>query len=248
MLNGSWVTEGTTYTLLADHRRTPYLQTTNSLFGTPNANLQTITTTNESLLREQAKAMTATSDLFMAGLLHAVTKDWQLGGDVRLNRISGTSATNCLVILPGTSTLFLNPNAITDAPCSLQAQPGAGNIWSYTAQAIGANFPFENTTFVANASYITSPAYRGQSLSLNSMARLGPRLQFDTFVILYHQKDSFDVAMYRVTPTIRVDYRFFNSWTFEASGGVEKTLTDSSTQKDTTLREFFFFGLRWDFS
>ena len=248
MLNGSWVTEGTTYTVLLDHRRTPYLQTTNSLFGTPNATLQTINTSNESLLREQAKAVTATSDLYMAGVLHAVTKDWQLGGDVRLNRISGTSATNCLVILPGTSTLFLNPNAISDAPCSLQAQPGTGNIWSYTAQAIGANFPFESTTFVANASYITSPAYRGQSLSLNSLARLGPRLQFDTFVILYHQKDSFNVELYRVTPTVRVDYRFLDSWTFEATGGVEKTLTDSSTQKDATTRQFFFFGLRWDFS
>lgn len=115
---------------MADHRRTPYLQTTHSLFGTPNAVLEHINAANESLLRDQAKAVTATSDLYMAGVLHAVTKDWQLNGDVCLNRISGTSATNCVVILPGTSTFFLNPNAITDAPCSLQAQPGTGNIWS----------------------------------------------------------------------------------------------------------------------
>jgi tetratricopeptide (TPR) repeat protein len=248
MLNGTWVTEGTTYTLLADHRRTPYLQTTNALFGTPNATLQNINTANESLLREQAKAVTATSDLFLAGVLHAVSKNWQLGGDFRYNKISGTGQTNCLVILPGTSQLFLNPNAVTDAACSLQAQPGSGNILTYTAQAIGANFPFESTTFVANASYITSPAYRGQSLTLNSLARLGPQFQFDTFVLLYHQKDSFDVELYRVTPTARTSYRFFDSWTFEASGGVEKTLTNSSTQKDSTSRQFFFFGLRWDFS
>ena len=248
MLNGTWVTEGTTYTLLADHRKTPYLQTSNALFGTPNATLQTINTTNESLLREQAKAVTATSDLFLAGVLHAVTKDWQLGGDVRLNRISGTGATNCLIILPGTSILFLDPNAATDSACSLQALPGTGNIWTYTAQVIGANFPFENTTFVGNASYITSPAYRGQSLTLNSLARLGPQLQFDTFVLLYHQKDSFNVELYRVTPTVRMNYRFFDNWTFEASAGLEKTRTSSSTQKDSTSRQFFFFGLRWDFS
>jgi hypothetical protein len=177
-----------------------------------------------------------------------VTKDWQLGGDVRLNRISGTGQTNCLVILPGTSTLFLNPNATTDAPCSLQALPGTGNIWTYTAQAIGANFPFDNTTFVANASYISSPAYRGQSLTLNSLARLGQQWQFDTFLILYHQTDSNNVELYRVTPTVRMDYRFLNSWTFEVSGGVEKTITDSPTQEDSTLRQFFFVGLRWDFS
>ena len=248
MLNGTWVTEGTTVTLLADHRKTPYLQTTNSLFGTPGASLEHINTTNAALLRDQAKAVTGTSDLFLAGVLHAVTKDWQLGGDVRLNRISGTSATNCLVILPGTSTLFLNPNATTDAPCSLQALPGTGNIWTYTAQAIGANFPLENTTFVANASYITSPAYRGESLALNFLGRFGPKWQLDNFVILYHQKDSSGVELYRVTPTLRLDYRFLDSWTFEASGGYEKTLSDSPTQKDSTSRQFFFFGLRWDFS
>ena len=248
MLTGTWVTEGTTYTLLADHRRTPYLQTSNALFGVVGAtSLDLIKQENEDALRTAAKQNTATSDLFLAGVLHAVTKDWQLGGDVRLNRISGTGASNCLVILPGTSTLFLNPNALTDAPCSLQAFPGTGNIWTYTAQAIGANFPFENTTFVANASYITSPAYRGQSLTLNSLARLSPQWQFDTFVILYHQTDSFSVELYRVTPTIRVDYRFLNSWTLEGSGGVEKTVTDSPTQKDSTTRQFFFVGLRWDF-
>ncbi len=248
MLNGTWVTEGTTFTFLADHRRTPYLQTTNALFGTPNAQLDHINSTNADLLREQAKAVTATSNLFLVGVLHAVSKDWQIGGDVRLNRISGTGQTNCLVILPGTSTLFLNPNATSDAACSLQAQPGSGNIYTYTAQAIGANFPFENTTFVANASYITSPAYDGQSLSLNTLARLTPQWQFDTFVLLYHQKDNLNVDLYRVTPTIRLDYRFFNSWTLEGSGGVEKTLSNSPSQKDSTTREFFFLGLRWDFS
>jgi len=248
MLNGTWVTEGTTFTFLADHRRTPYLQTTNALFGTPNAQLDHINPANADLLREQAKAVTATSNLFLVGVLHAVSKDWQIGGDVRLNRISGTGQTNCLVILPGTSTLFLNPNATSDAACSLQAQPGSGNIYTYTAQAIGANFPFENTTFVANASYITSPAYDGQSLSLNTLARLTPQWQFDTFVLLYHQKDNLNVDLYRVTPTIRLDYRFFNSWTLEGSGGVEKTLSTSPSQKDSTTREFFFLGLRWDFS
>ena len=248
MLNGTWVTEGTTITVLADHRRTPYLQTTNALFGTPNASLDHINTANASLLRDQAKSVTATSDLFLAGVLQSVSKDWQIGGDVRLNKISGTSASNCLVILPGTSTLFLNPNAQTDALCSLQALPGTGNIWTYTAQAIGANFPFENNTFVVNASYIDNQAYRGQALSINSLARLGAQLQFDTFLILYHQTDSTNVELYRITPTIRMDYRFLNSWTIEGSAGVEKTISTSLTQKDSTTREFFFLGLRWDFS
>jgi tetratricopeptide (TPR) repeat protein len=248
MLNGTWVTEGTTFTLMADHRRVPYLQTTNALFGVPNASLDIINTSNEALLRSQAKAITAKSDLFLVGVLHSVAKDWQLGGDVRLNRISGTSASNCLVILPGTSTVFLNPNATTDAPCTLQGLPGSGNNWTFSGQAIGNRFPAENMTLVMNGSYITSPAYKGQSITFNSLTRLNSLFQFDTFVILYHQKDNLGVNLYRVTPTIRVDYRFLNSWILEGSGGVEQTFSDSSTQRDSTTREFFFLGLRWDFS
>jgi hypothetical protein len=248
MFNGSWVTEKTTFTALVDHRKTPYLQTTNALLGTPNATLQTINRANEDLLRDQAKAVTATSDLFLLGVLHTVAPDWQIGGDVRFNRISGTGATNCLIIRPGTSLLFLNPNATTDAPCSLQALPGTGNIWTYTGQVIGTKFPTDNMTLVANASYITSPAYKGQSFTINSLARFGPQLQIDGFALLYHQTDSFGVEMFRVTPTLRANYRFLDNWTLEASGGLERTWTQSSTQKDTTTRQFFFFGLRWDFS
>jgi len=251
MFNGTWVTPDTTYTLLADHRRTPYLQTTNALFN-PNvggvSTLDVIKQANESLLREQAKAVTATSDLFMAGVLHSVNKTWQLGGDVRLNRISGTSASKCLVVLPGSNTLVLNPNAQSDAFCSLQALPGTGNIWTFTGQAIGTGVPFENNTVVLNASYIDNQAYKGQSVTFNSLTRFSPQLQANMFLMFYHQTTNLDVEMYRVTPMLRMDYRIFNNWTIEGSGGLERTITTSATQKDTTMREFFFFGLRWDFS
>ncbi len=248
MLNGTWVTSDTTYTLMLDHRRTPYLQTTNALFGTPNASLSLINSANESLLRDQAKTVTATSDLFMVGALHSVTENWQLGGDIRLNRISGTSASNCLIILPGTNALFINPNAQTDSLCSLQALPGTGNIWTFTGQAIGSKIPFDNNTLVMNASYIDNQAYKGQSVSLNSLTRFSPQLQANLFLIFYHQTSSHDVELYRITPTLRMDYRLFNNWTIEGSGGIERTVTTSPTQKDWTMREFFFVGLRWDFS
>ncbi len=247
MLNGSWVTEGTTYTLIADHRRTPFLQTTNGLLGTGATSIDVINSGNASLVRTAAKDVTPTSDLFLAGVLHAATKTWQLGGDARLNRIGGTSATNCLVILPGTSTLFLNPNATTDAPCTLQAAPGSGNIWTYGVQAIGTDVPFKRHTFVINANYITSPVYHGESVTLNSLGRYGEKWQLDLFLILYHQKDSSNVTLYRGTPSFRVNYRVRDNWMFETSAGVEKTITDSPIQHDSTLREFFFSGIRWDF-
>ena len=249
MFNGTWVTESTTFTFMADHRRTPYLQTSNALFGVPDASLSVINSANESLLRAQAKAITATSDLFLVGVLHAVTKDWQLGGDIRLNRISGTQGSNrCLVIAPGTSTLFINPNVALDVPCTLQGIPGTGNIWTVTGQAIGNRFPTENMTLVLTGNYITNNAYQGQSLMVNALTRFSPAFQFDTFVMFYHQKDNFDVNLYRVTPTVRANYRFLDNWTLEGSVGIEQTMSDSAIQKDSTTREFFFVGLRWDFS
>jgi hypothetical protein len=248
MFNGTWVNEGTTFTFMADHRRTPYLQTTNALFGVPNASMNIISTANEALLRSQAKAITAKSDLFLAGVLHSVTQDWQIGGDIRLNRISGTSASNCLIILPGTSTLFLNPNATTDAPCTLQALPGTGNIWTFTGQAIGNRFPVENTTLVVNGSYITNSAYKAQILTFNTLTRITQQFQLDTIVTVYHQKDNLGVDLYRMTPTLRMNYRFFNNWTLEGSGGLEQSLSYSAMQKDSMRREFFFLGIRWDFS
>lgn len=248
MLSGTWVTDRNTFTFLVDHRRTPYLQTTNALFGTPNASLSLINEANESLLREQAKTVTATSNLFLVGVLHTLNHHWQIGGDVRLNRISGTSASNCLVVLPGTNTLFINPNAQTDALCSLQALPGTGNIWTVTGQAIGTNVPVEQSTLVLNASYIDNNAYKGQSVTFNSLMRIGSGLQLNTFLIFYHQKDDLDVHLYRITPTFRADYQVYNGWTIEGSGGIEQTFSNGPLQKDSTTREFFFFGLRWDFS
>jgi tetratricopeptide (TPR) repeat protein len=252
MFNGTWVTENTTFTFMADHRRTPYLQTTNALFSpalSSSASLTLIKPENEALLRSQAKAITATSDLFLAGVLHSVTQDWQIGGDVRLNRISDTQGSKqCLQILPGTSTLFLNPNATLDAPCTVQALPGTGNIWTFSGQAIGNRFPTESMTLVMNGSYITNEAYKAQTFTVNSLMRINPQFQFDTFVILYHQKDNLGVDLYRMTPTLRMNYRFFNNWTLEGSGGFEQSLSYSATQKDSMRREFFFLGLRWDFS
>ena len=161
----------------------------------------------------RSKAITATSDLFLAGVLHSVTQDWQIGGDIRLNRISDTQGSKqCLQILPGTSTLFINPNATLDAPCTVQALPGTGNIWTFTGQAIGNRFPAENMTLVMNGSYITNEAYKAQTFTVNSLMRINPQFQFDTFVILYHQKDNLGVDLYRVTPTLRMNYRFFNNF------------------------------------
>jgi len=58
-----------------------------------------------------------------------------------------------------------------------------------------------------------------------------------------------DVRTVKVTPTARVTYAWKDNVSFETELGVEKTWqTDSpNNTKSNSLREFMFFGYRWDF-
>ena len=83
-----------------------------------------------------------------------------------------------------------------------------------------------------------------------STVSIGHHRQFGKCVLFLASAawDWLYVDLYRVTPTVRMDFRFFDSLTFVASGGVEKTLMDRRCKKIRRCGRFFFFGLQWDFS
>ena len=179
------------------------MRTANALFGIPGASLNNINKENASLLREEALNVTATSDLLLAGVLHAVSTRLA----TRWGRTPESYFWFTWIELPGHFTWHehgVHQSQRHHGCIVFLASPCLGVAISgpIRLKRSGRTFLFESTTFVANASYITSPAYRGQSLTLNSLARLGQQWQFDTFVLLYHQQDSFNVELYRVTPTV----------------------------------------------
>jgi hypothetical protein len=238
--NGTLVTEDrTTFNLLADYRKSPFLQTTNALLSNGTGFLEdALSTLSNAELRELADALSADSQLYLIGVTHPVTSTWQLGGDIRLNRVSGSSA--------------LIPQDIDDTEPflnfrnSLVALSGTGNTWTFTLQAIGADIFWNNHTLVANTSYIHNRDFDGQSLSLSSLARIQNKWQIDSLVNFFHQTSFNDTDLYRISPSIRVDYRLHANIALEGLFGIEQTWSNSSNQEDSILREFFFFGIRWE--
>lgn len=223
-VSGSWLTDwGTTFTLLADRRRTPTMQTSNALIGNGAGSIkQALTIMSEDELRRQAEGLTADTNLFLVGVTHPLTDAWQLGGEVRLNNTSDTEAVG------------VQP-----------AIPASGNIWTHTVQATGTDFLVPNHTLSIIGSYIDNPTFQGQSLVLTSLIQIVDRWQINSTLNIYHQKDQTDTQQIRITPNVRISYRWKENMTFELEGGMEQTNLNSATQEDTTLRDFFSFGYVW---
>ncbi len=224
-LNGTFQTQGgTLLTWLVDRRLTPALQTKNGLLATGMTSVKAaLRAVGEEQLRRHARALTAESDLLQVGVTYPLTTRWQLGADLSYSSISGT-----------------------DAAGVQPAVPGPGDTWSYTARAVGNNFLIRNHTLAINATYIGNPDFQAQSLSVNSLARFGESWQVDTSVNAYHQLDDNDLRLIRVTPSVRLGYRWRSNMLFEAEAGVEQAYTIGPNQLDSSLRQFFFVGYVWE--
>jgi tetratricopeptide (TPR) repeat protein len=228
MFQGNWTNAaGDNYLLLADHRKSPALQLSNALPG------QTTTQSIVSLVQSgvstdsliaDAKALTPTANLLLVGMTHPYSSHLRLGGDFRINNISGTGASG---ILPATA--------------------GTGNMYIYTLQAIANSIFRENDLGVASASYINAQTYNGQSLSFTQTETLQQNWRLDVSLLLYDQKDNLGVHMTRVTPSLKLGYRLNESVSFNAEGGIEDTHNTGAVQTQTIRRKYVYIGYRWDF-
>jgi tetratricopeptide (TPR) repeat protein len=228
MFQGNWTNQaGDNYTLLADHRKSPTLQLTNALLGQTTQSIADALllpgVTKESLIAD-AKALTPTANLLMVGMTHPYSSRLRLGGDFRINNISGTEAT-----------------------ATLPAVPGTGNMYILTVQAIGNNLLLENDLGVASGSYISAQTYKGQSLAFTQTETFTQRWRLDVSLQLYNQKDDLDVHMTRITPSLRLSYSMNESMSFDGEGGVEDTHNSGPITDEKTRRYYVYIGYRWDF-
>jgi tetratricopeptide (TPR) repeat protein len=228
MFQGNWMNQaGDNYTLLADHRKSPTLQLTNALLGQTTQSIADALllpgVTMESLVAD-AKALTPTANLLMVGMTHPYSSRLRLGGDFRINNISGTEAT-----------------------ATLPAVPGSGNMYILTVQAIGNSLLLENDLGVASASYISAQTYKGQSLAFTQTETFRQRWRLDVSLQLYNQKDDLDVHMTRITPSLKLSYRMNESMSFDGEGGVENTHNSSPINDERIRRYYVYVGYRWDF-
>lgn len=227
MFQGNWTNAaGDNYLLLADHRKSPTLQLSNALPGQTTQSIVSLVqsgVSTDSLIAD-AKALTPTANLLLVGMTHPYSSRLRLGGDFRINNISGTGAA-------GTQ----------------PATPGTGNMYIYTLQAIANSIFRENDLGVASASYINAQTYNGQSLSFTQTETLQQNWRLDVSLQLYNQKDSLGVHMTRVTPSLKLGYRLNESVSFNGEGGIEDTHNTGTIQTQTVRRKYVYIGYRWDF-
>lgn len=225
MLQGTWqFTDATSTNVLIDHRMAPPLQLSNALIGETDTSIASqLQTKTEEQLKQQAVDRTPTSDLGMIGITHNFTKKWQLGGDVKLYKISGTPASG-----------------------PLPANPGTGNVWVYTVQGIGTGAVTGRDISVLSFSYLDSDNYTGKSVSFSNRLLLGDRWTTDLTLRYYVQEEALrDMSLWG--PTLRLSYRWGEKTTLEAEYGLEKTEITSALDTTEVSRNYFSLGYRLDF-
>jgi tetratricopeptide (TPR) repeat protein len=224
---GNWTTgTGIDYDLLLDHRKSSPLQLTNALLGQTLPSISALLQSGMSLdaLRADAQALSATSNLLLAGMTKPYSEHWKIGGDFRVANTSGTGDSG-----------------------NIAATTGTGNSYIYTVHAIGNDLFLQNDLNVISASYVDDPIFKGRSLEFNRIETLRKNWRLDMSLQLYAENDQWGTHQTRITPSLKLNYHLNDSVSFEGEGGIEDTHTYSETQTDKTRRKYFYVGYRWDF-
>jgi hypothetical protein len=227
MAQGSWqFATGTTLNILADYRRSPTLQLGNLLLAMPGGDLRRIVDTlGIDAARDAAKAYTPVSKVYLVGVTHPVTPQWQLGLDVRLSSLSGTPASDV-------------------AP----AQPGTGNVWTYTLQAIGTSLVARwRDILVVNGSVLDGVRLDGWQVGVDYRFSPIEPLTIQPMYRYYRQEDTLGARLLRHMPGVRVIYYVRERFSIEAEYAMEKSTSTGPSVRDASTRHFWYLGWRWDF-
>lgn len=229
MLQGNWISfTDYNFNLLLDRRKSPMLYGEIAIQGVTGATSvgDLRNTLSDSQIYDYVKNLAADSDTAMLSVTRQVTPRWQLGGDVRYNRTSGI-----------------------DGAGDSSAQPGTGDIFTYTLQATGTGVLLEGDTSTVMFSHVDDPNYYSRNLSLSNSLTLRDNWRLDSSLRFYYEHTNDNIKTRKWMPGLRVNYRWSDSMSFEAEATVERSHTDDpvSTTTTDTWRENLYVGYRWDF-
>jgi hypothetical protein len=237
----NWQTDSdTTFTLLADHRQLPLLQTTNAVYGNlVNSFTEYLQLYNDDIeaIRTIALARTATSINYDLGIYQQVTKTWQLGGDVRRYSISETQTIDPIPGVPGTGNV---------------GYPGTGNIYVYTLQARATGLLSPNDLTIFGVSHKSSDTVNGNALSFTNRSIFAQDWTLDTRLRVSKERtteEAMDTEILLISPAVRLSYRISKNLAFETEVGAEiSDINDLLSQQQTSSRlKYFSLGYRWNF-
>jgi tetratricopeptide (TPR) repeat protein len=240
LVQGNWTGPyDITFNALLDHRKSPILYGESAIPAVTGirsvGGLRHVLTDKQII--KTVNDVTADSDTALFGLTKQVTPKWQLGGDIRMNRTSGTRGIDFTTIVPN-GTL-------------IGSTLSSGTAYTYSMQAIGTNTIFADDTSVINGSYVDDPVYYAYVLGLTNVATFRTKWHVTSSLNFYNQRSDSslaDLKVFKVAPTLRVSYQVTDAGQIEAELGFERSYSDDNTnQKIKSTRESMFVGYRWDF-
>jgi len=225
LLNGNWQEPGgTSINASIDLRRSPSLQTSNALLGETVTSIRDLLATKtEDEIRQDALDRTPKTKVYSVSLLHPFGRDVQAGGDIIVTNIGPTPASG-----------------------SLPASPGTGNVITYAPKLIASNLLFNKDVSVLTAGVSRSNAFDALSVSLINRTPIR-KWRLDTALRWYRQDNADGTALKRLTPSIKLDYRWKPNLAFELELGEERTSSSGPSADEESVRDYVTLGYRWDF-
>jgi tetratricopeptide (TPR) repeat protein len=228
-LQGSWTSAGrSSVNLLWDRRRAPTLATLNAVYGQPTTSIRDLLATlSEAQVRALAATVTAVATQGLIGFTTPLNDRWQIGADARLVNVGAL------------------PEVVVNG-VTMPAQPATGNILSYSLQSIGSNLYSARDSSVFALMFSNAPTYDAWLLTYNNVTGLFERFSFEPGLRLYRQRDTSDVRLVRLSPSLRLSWRPTQASVFEFDYLYERTRTTAPTTTDTAARHFLSVGYRLD--
>ncbi|MCB1601185.1 MAG: hypothetical protein KDI66_14310 [Xanthomonadales bacterium] len=216
---------GGVFNFLYDYRRTPTLQVSNALLADPTRTLADLLDSQSSTeLQLQALGLTPVSKVALAGITYPVSDRWQLGAEFRLSSLTGTEGAG-------------------DIP----PQPGTGNVYTTTLQAIGTGIFGDSGVITMTASQLSADAYDGRLFALNSRFRFGSRWTLEPAIRWYQQDNASGSSLTRLAPTLRALFQWREHFSLEGEIAYERSRSDAALVSERNNILFYYLGCRWDF-
>ncbi|MBE9516835.1 MAG: tetratricopeptide repeat protein [Proteobacteria bacterium] len=225
MLQAGWQTKSkTSFNLLMDYRKNPVLQLSNLLLGELNVDSieQLKETYTEDEMRQLALDRTTESMVASLGVMQPLTANLRVGADATLTKVNALPASG---LLPAT--------------------PGTGNVITYGIKMIANKVLTSRDITLLGVTYTKADTLDEGSFYITERARWQHWL-FDLGLKWYERENITGVEVSRYTPSLRVEYKW-NSMALELEYGQEQTDTIAITQEESTVRDYYSVGYRWEF-
>lgn len=193
----------------------------------------------EDAVKKIVRDTTGYTTQFLLGATTPISKNWQLGGDVRLTNIGAIDA--------------IDPVALA-APVQFQfgGFAGSGNIYTLSTQLVGSNIYSRRDTHVFNVSVILGELFDALSLSYNNSSAIGESFLLEPSLRFFYQ-DSVDpntlnrTTVASVTPGLRLSYQVTQRISLDADLNYEYRRTKSVNADETSNSVLYILGGRFDF-